>query len=90
MNYPDKELTREEIVPDGPMVTIHPITPTPFRHVRVGAGVRIAEPGLEYTGCFGQVQRIDKDYIWVRTDLRFGLDYYPIVPVQHDVGVKVL
>jgi hypothetical protein len=72
------------------MVTIYPIAPTPLRHVHTGDLVRIAELGLEYTGCCGHVTRIDEGFIWVRTDLRFGLDYYPIVPVQHDVGVKVL
>lgn len=84
MMYPDKELTRAEIVHGKTMVVIHPITPTSPRYLGVGDLVRIAEMGLDYTGCLGHVMRTDDHYIWVRTELRFGLDYYPVVPVKKD------
>lgn len=94
--YPDRELTRTEAIYPKPVVVINPVAPAmPERYitngwVKPGAHVRIAESGLEYTGCFGHIARIDDQWIWVRCDLRFGLDYYPVVPVKRDGGVKLL
>jgi hypothetical protein len=89
--YESRKVTRDEVMLTTPMVRFgEEPSVVPIEHVPVGSSVRIVESQNNYDGCFGHLVEVDSEFAWVEMDLRFGLQYYPIVPVPRSLGLRVL